>query len=169
MAKSKTTTKSTLLKIEDVDDSLKNIGYINARIKAAEAVMNEQQLTIQQRYEETTRTDREEKLRLEKEIELYCMSNRDAFGNSKLMRLNFGEVAFRLSTASLRTLKGYTWDSVMRMLKKLNMTQYIRTKEEVDKEALKAQLTDTKDFAQIGLTLTQSESFYYEVFEHKIV
>lgn len=169
MAKQKTASKTTLTSFTDVDNNLRLIALNQSFTKKKEAAMNKQMLEIQKRFEEDTREAREQIMAMEKDIELYCNEHRDEFVESKTINLNFGVVSFRLTPPKLTTLRGFTWDTVLALMKKLKLTDYIKISEGVDKEKLKAEITDAKDLATIGLQLAQSEQFYYEVNETPII
>ena len=169
MGNTKTTQKSSLTSWADVDESLRVIALENAAVKKAEARMNEEVLAIQKRHEEETRGAREKVVANEKQIELYCIEHRDEFVGSKTKDLNYGTVSFRNPPAKLTLLHGFTWETVLALLKKLKMDQFVRMKEEVDKDAIKEQLPDAEELAQVGLRLAQNEQFYYETKEVEIV
>jgi phage host-nuclease inhibitor protein Gam len=170
MGKSKTTNRSSLSSWQEVDEKLRVIAINKAFIARKEAEMNKRILEIQKKHEEETRESRDRVTASEKEIELFCQEHRDEFSEVKTKVLNYGLVSFRLTSPKLTTLKGFTWETALKLLKKLNMTNFIRVKEEIDKEAIKTQLSDDpKGLASVGLVITQSESFYYEVFEKEIV
>lgn len=169
MTKQKTATKSNLTSFTDVDNNLRLIAMNQSFTKKKEAEMNKQMLAIQKRFEEDTREAREQVMAMEKDIELYCNEHRDEFVDSKTINLNFGIVSFRLTPPKLTTLRGFTWDTVLALMKKLKLNEYVKISEGVDKEKLKAEITDAKDLATIGLQLAQSEQFYYEVNETPII
>lgn len=165
MAKTKTTQRSTLTTWQDVDNSLREIAEASTTVKKSEAEMNRLTLEIQNRFEQETRETRDKIIAHEKQIELFCIEHRDEFVASKTKELNFGLVSFRMSPPKLTLLRGFTWESVLGLLKKLDMLQFVRTKEEVDRDAIKEQLSEANELAQIGLHLDQKEHFYYEAYE----
>lgn len=169
MAKSKTTNKSSLGAWADVDDRLRVIAINKAFVGNKEAAMNKKLLEIQQAHEEATLAARTNIVAAEKEIEMFCLEHRDEFMIVKTKPLNYGLVSFRLTTPKLNLLKGFTWETALKLFKKLGMTEFVRTKEELDKDAVKAKLTEPRDLAEVGLAITQGETFYYEVFEKAIV
>lgn len=169
MPKTKTIQKTTLTSFQDVDQNLKLIALDKVYINKREAEMNKRVIEMQNKYEEETREARERLMAYEKDIELFCAEHRDEFVESKTITLNFGIVSFRLTTPKLQPLRGNTWEVVLTIIKKLKLTRFIRVKEELDKDAIKAEFTDSRDLAKFGLQLTQSEQFYYEVFEKELV
>lgn len=169
MAKTKTAQKSSLMSWAEVDESLRMIALENAAVKKAEARMNEEVLAIQKRFDEETRAGRDTVTAKEKEIELYCIEHRDEFVGSKTKELNYGIISFRNPPPKLSCLRGFTWETVLALIKKLKMDHFVRIKEEVDKDAIKEQMPDAAELAQIGLKLDQNEQFYYETKEVEIV
>lgn len=169
MAKTKTTTKSSLKSWQDVDEQLRTIAIHKTAIDKSEAEMNRKVLEIQKQHEEQTREARAQVVASEKEIEMYCREHRDEFEKTKTKELNYGIVSFRLGNPELRTLKGFTESAVIKLLRKFGMDRYIRIKESLDKPLIRTELTEQKDLAEIGLVCTQAEQFYYEVKQVEII
>jgi phage host-nuclease inhibitor protein Gam len=169
MAKKKTAQKSSLNSWQEVDECLRSIAEANTTVEKREADMNKRILVIQQSFEQETRDVRDSIVAHEKNVELFCKEHRDEFVPTKTRTLNYGFVSFRNAAPKLSCLRGFTWETVIALMKKLDMTQYIRTKEEVDKDLVKTELTDAADLAQIGLHIDQDEQFYYEVNRAELV
>ena len=89
----------------------------------------------------------------------------ELFKNRKSRELTFGTIGFRVSS-SLRTIKKMTWERVLGVLKERGMTNCIRIKEEVDKEALRTLGPNT--LADVGCKLTQEDAFFYELNEAEL-
>lgn len=69
---------------------------------------------------------------------------------------------FRWGNKTLALLSNrWTWDSVCGSLKAAGMAAFVRTKEEVDKDAVKDQLAESV-LAQHGMRIKQSETFWVE-------
>ena len=72
---------------------------------------------------------------------------------------NFG---FRLGNPTLKALnRKWSPEETMKELRRLGMSDFIRVKEELDKNGLKARLND-EQLASVGLRVCQSESFFVE-------
>lgn len=87
----------------------------------------------------------------------------DLFARVKSFKLTHGTIGYRLGNFALKTVKGITWVRAINLIKD-RLPGYIRTKEEVDKEALladRAKLTPN-DFQRVGLRVEQAEAFYAE-------
>lgn len=69
---------------------------------------------------------------------------------------------FRLGNPTLKPLnKRWTWASVLDAVRAKFKGRFVRTKEELDKEALKAQLDDAQ-LATVGCRIEQREDFFVE-------
>lgn len=87
----------------------------------------------------------------------------ELFSRKKSVALNFGSMGFRAS-ATLKTLKkAITWERVLGMLKEMQFTGCIRTREEVDKDALRQ--LPPESLTLVGCKLVQEDAFYYELAE----
>lgn len=94
----------------------------------------------------------------------YAENHRDDFGKKKSLDFTHGVIGYRTGQPSPKTKKGYTWASVMNLMKEF-MPDYIRLKEEPNKERLLADREDPKVaslFDKIGVYIDQSESFFVE-------
>jgi phage host-nuclease inhibitor protein Gam len=88
-------------------------------------------------------------------------------GKRKSIEFMHGTVGFRTGTPKLAKLKKWTWKMVLAALK-LNTwgLGYVRTKEEIDKEAILAayrqKVLTTEDVTAVGVAVIQEESFFVE-------
>lgn len=89
----------------------------------------------------------------------------ELFKGRKSRELTFGTIGFRVSS-SLRTIKKMTWERVLGVLRERGMTNCIRIKEEVDKEALRTLGPNT--LADVGCKLVQEDGFFYELNETEL-
>lgn len=80
------------------------------------------------------------------------------------MNLLHDTIGFRSGNPKLKSAKGFTWKSILELVKD-RMHNYIRTKEEVAKDKILAD-KDNKDIKQLitqcGIEIVQEESFYIE-------
>ena len=84
----------------------------------------------------------------------------DLFTKKKSVDLTFGAIGYRAST-KLKTASKWTWERVLGALRDGGRRDCIRTKEEVDKEALKA--LSPEQLAQYGVKAVPEDAFYYEL------
>jgi len=157
MSKRVRVASSVLASWDEVDHALAEIGAIDRQIGQLEA---DQQAKIDALKADTkTAADplHTKKVSLELAIQQYCEAHRADFQASKTKRLNFGAVSFRLSTSVVIKRVADT----LAAIKALGLTQCIRTKEELDKEALARLPTDT--LAEVGAGLRTVDAFGYEI------
>ncbi|MGL6022847.1 MAG: host-nuclease inhibitor Gam family protein [Chitinophagaceae bacterium] len=94
-------------------------------------------------------------------VQAYCEEHPELFVKKKSYETAFGTLGFRTGTPKLKTLKGFTWGSVLELCKRA-MPSYIRTSEEVAKDLL---LFDREkvNLAEIGVEVVQEESFFVDL------
>lgn len=97
-------------------------------------------------------------------LQNYAENNRDDFGKLKSIEFSHGTLGFRTGTPALKTMKGFTWASVLTLLK-LRLPQYVRNKEEPAKDKILADRETPllkKNLEKIGLYVDQDETFFVE-------
>lgn len=84
----------------------------------------------------------------------------------KSLEMMHGQIGFRTGTPKLKTILRKTWSQVLDTIKAFGLTQYLRVKEEPNKEALIADITsgalDEADAKKLGVRVDQEESFFVE-------
>jgi phage host-nuclease inhibitor protein Gam len=99
-------------------------------------------------------------------IQIWCEANRHTLTNGgKVKTANFasGEVRWRLAPSSVALKKV---EAVIALLKEKGLQKFIRTKEEVNKDAI---LLAPKEVAGIpGITINQAEEFVIVPYEAKL-
>lgn len=85
--------------------------------------------------------------------------------NRKSIELLHGSLGYRTGMPKLKTLPKWTWDRVLETLRTL-AAQFIRSKEEVNKEGILAAIIDgsldASSARQLGVLMLQEESFFVE-------
>lgn len=98
-------------------------------------------------------------------LQAYALENRDElFSKRKSLETTHGTLGFRTGTPTLKTRKGFTWASVLEMLKEF-LPNYVRTKEEPAKDKLLADREDEEVaalFPKVGVVVVQEETFFVE-------
>jgi phage host-nuclease inhibitor protein Gam len=94
----------------------------------------------------------------------WAEANPADFGPNKSIEMTHGAVGFRTGMPALKTLSGWTWAKVLAAMKNLNLKSYIRTKEEIDKDAILAERKNipTENLRRIGLKIHQDEAFFID-------
>jgi len=148
---------SQLKSWEEVDICLQEIGGIDRQLAVLEAGQNARIDEVKEQTKNAAQPLLDKKTGLELAIKDYCEANRAEFAKVKTKELTFGSVGFRLSTRILIKRVAET----LQALKDLSLTNCIRTKEEPDKEAMKA-LTD-ETLAEVGAGRKTENIFGYEI------
>lgn len=163
----KKTQESTIADWTEANEVLRKIAIQTFNINRLRADMNERIANIEAEYTQEIDVKTIEKISLETNLKLFCEGRRDDFGDKKTKELHFGAVSFRYSTPALRTLKGFTWESVKQLLKnsKRYADEFLRTKIDIDKNAIISAELKPNELAKIGVQISQEENFAYECFE----
>lgn len=145
---------------ESFEEAFAGYNSCTSRLQVLEGKMNEELTAIKEKYDSKIGKLQEEKEDHFEMMQVYCEANPLLFEKKKSMELTHGTVGFRTGTPKLVTLRGFQWAAVFQLVKdKLN--NYVRIKEEVNKELLLAD-RDKIDLSSVGLKVTQDETFYVE-------
>lgn len=98
-------------------------------------------------------------------LQAYAVENQaELFAKKKSLDMAHGTIGFRTGTPKLKTLKGFTWASVLQMVREF-LPGYVRTSEEVAKDKLLADRDEegmSDKMAKCGITVAKDETFYVE-------
>lgn len=142
---------------EDVAEAIAEIGRRQRERDRIQAAMNDELAVIRQRYEEEGQPHKDAIEGLKRGVQLWCEAHRDELtqgGKVKHREFASGEVRWRMRPPSV-TVRGA--GVVIEALKFLGLDRFIRTKEEVNKEAILADPDAVK--AVKGISVAQTEDF----------
>ncbi|MCW7140017.1 host-nuclease inhibitor Gam family protein [Escherichia coli] len=149
---------------EEVSRDIRTLGDIQREALRLETAMNDEVAEITARY-----TPQIENLKKEIKVLLRGFrtgkTNRDELtngGKTKTANLTTGTVSWRLGNPSCSVSRDV--EGVIEMLRRMGLERFIRTKEEVNKEAVLAEPDAVKGIAGIKVN-KGAESFYVEPFE----
>jgi len=95
----------------------------------------------------------------------WAVANPEEFGGKKSLEFLHGMLVFRTGTLSVVQLRGFTEEDSIEILME-NGSEYIRTKEELDREAILRAVSNGEfaadELARCGLKVEQRESFKVE-------
>lgn len=91
----------------------------------------------------------------------WASANTQEFDGKKTLRTIHGDIGWRTGTPALKTLKGWTWDRVLEKLAISGLDRFIRTKAEVDKQAILIE-RDQIELAPLGVQVVQDETFFVD-------
>lgn len=151
---------------ETAVEAIAEIGRSQRERERIQAAMNDELAEIKRRYEEEARPHAEKITGLSAGVQTWCEANRAELtqdGRVKTANLSSGEVRWRTRPPSV-SLKAV--DNVIAALKDMKLTRFIRTKEEVNKEAILAEPEAARHVK--GITIKQGEDFVIVPFETEL-
>ena len=150
---------------EEVSRDIRTLGDIQREALRLDPAMNDEVAEITARYTPQIENLKKEIKVLFKGIQDWCKTNRDELtngGKTKTANLTTGTVSWRLGNPSCSVSRDV--EGVIEMLRRMGLERFIRTKEEVNKEAVLAEPDAVKGIAGIKVN-KGAESFYVEPFE----
>jgi phage host-nuclease inhibitor protein Gam len=161
MPKARTKTAAVTVDVpqsrEAVADAIAAIGRSQRERARIEANMGDAITRIRAEFERQAEPHRLEIERLQKGVHIWCEARRGDLtdgGKNKTHAFATGEVRWRVTPPSV-ALKGV--EAVLKKLREMKLFDLIRTKEEVNKEAILAAPDAVKGIA--GITIEQHEEF----------
>lgn len=149
---------------DQAEDAFADYAAADAKQQRITATMDVAITKIREKYADELNDLQEVKEEAFDKLQAYAESNRDDFGKKKSIEFQHGVLGFRTGTPKLKTRKGYTWASVLGLLK-VHLPGYVRTVEEPAKDRLLAdrEEPDTlKKFTEVGIYVDQDETFFVE-------
>lgn len=153
---------------EDAEGVLRRLAELRMQVRQATAEYNEREQArrAQLTAEITPKNDQIESLELG--LREFVLVHRSEFEKTKHRVLTHGIVGFRTDPPSIKQIKGFTVNAVLKLVKASKWAwRFVRTKEEINKEevlaALQAKDVTPDDLAPLGLQRVQEEQFYYEL------
>lgn len=151
---------------DDAAATIRQIGEVSRTVARLTADMNDEIAAVTHRYQELITPQQERLKEMQSGVQTWCESNRDTLTNSgKVKSYSFitGSVMWRQRPPSC-SVRGA--DAVIDTLKRLGLTRFIRTKDEVNKEAILNEPDGVAGVAGISV-VTGVEDFVIEPFEQE--
>ena len=152
---------------DDVEVAIKQIGDLQRQLEQAAINQNNELASITEKYAPILTALKEQIEPIQTAVQAWCESRRDELtqnGKTKTGSFNTGEVQWRQRPPSV-AIRGV--DSVIEALKTHGLIRFVRTKEEINKEAM---LNEPELAATIaGVTIkTGVEDFVITPFEQEV-
>lgn len=151
---------------DEVAEAIFKIGQHQRQRQIVETAMNDDIAARKAAYETEARPHAEAIAALTQGVATWCEANRASItkdGKVKFHEFATGEVKWRLRPPSA-VIRGA--DAVLAALRHLGLDRFIRTKEEIDKEAVLREPDALKGVR--GVSITQKEDFVVVPFETKL-
>ncbi len=146
-----------------VVSAISQIGSAQRERTRIQAEMNDELAKIKERYELLAEPHNEVITELTAGVQIWCEANRDALtmaGKTKTAAFASGEVRWRMTPPSVSIKKA---ELVLKTLEENGLDRFIRTKQEVNKDAILLEPEAVKNIA--GITISQQEEFVIVPFE----
>jgi phage host-nuclease inhibitor protein Gam len=153
----------------DVGKALFEMAKAQIKIKAAEAEMNDEINAIKKKYDTRTAAARELVTVLSGDIETYCKLNKAEFEKTRSKEFSAGTIGFRNTPPKVVAFaKKFTIAVILGNLKN-QRPEYVRTKEEIDKESIlgayAAKNIDDEQLKALGLKVDNDDQFFINLKE----
>lgn len=151
--------------LAEAEALLGRMGARQRRVEALETEMNERLAAIKAEFEEKAAPITESIEADFVSLQAWAEGQRETLldGRKKSTRLATGELGWRTTPPSVR-ITGK--EKVLEALKEFGLERFIRTKEEPNKEAIKADAAAVENVK--GISITQKEEFWVKPFESQI-
>lgn len=150
---------------DQMETAFADFARADARIQKINATMDVEMARIREKYQDELAKLQDQKDQAFDVLQTYGMENQaELFSKKKSIETVHGIMGFRTGTPKLKTLKGFTWPSVVNLLKEF-LPDYVRTTEEAAKDRLLAdrEVDEVRElFPKVGITVVQDETFYVE-------
>lgn len=150
---------------DQMETAFADFARADARIQKINATMDVEMTRIREKYQDELAKLQDQKDKAFDILQTYGVENQEAlFSKKKSIETVHGIMGFRTGTPKLKTLKGFTWPSVVNLLKEF-LPSYVRTSEEAAKDRLLAdrEVEEVRElFPKVGITVVQDETFYVE-------
>ncbi len=151
--------------------AIHEIGNAQRERTRIEAAMNDEIAAVKARFEELAQPWKEKIQSLREGVQIFCEANRESLtqgGKVKFASFTTGEVKWRFTPPGVSVKQALM---TMELLARKGFSRFLRTKVEVNKEAILAETDAAKLLAEAGIagiTITQREEFVIEPFETKL-
>ncbi len=160
--------KPVMLKDMDaLNNAMTSLALLQAQYDKQEAALNAK---IERLREDFNRATSEQCLRMDAlrtQIQDFCALNKNLFETTRSKDFTSGTVGFRNNPPKVAFLnRKYNTKTVLELIRRL-FSNYIRTKEEIDKETILVDYSqkriDDAQLAAMGLKVDQDETFYIDL------
>lgn len=165
MAKRINISNPTLATRADAETALGDIRQLTLERSRIALAIEVKKKSIDDQYSERLGEIDQTILAKSEQLKVWATANPSDFGGKKSLAMTHGSIGFRLGNPQLKTLPKWTFKKAFEAIKAAGLRKFIRTKEELDKEAVLASARDKKaplSIAEYGLRVFQAEPFFVE-------
>lgn len=151
---------------DQVTAAIREIGELQRQIVRTSTEMNDELAAVKERYEAQAQPLQARIDALTQGLQIWAEANRDRItqhGKTKTVAFPSGELNWRTRPPSVRVTGA---EAVLDILRRMGLGRFIRSKEEVNKEAI---LNEPKAVANVpGISIQQGEDFVVTPFEAEL-
>ena len=151
--------------MQQVEQWMAEVAMADAAERKLTAQMDAELTKVREKYAAALEAEQRRKTLAEEELASWAGLNKEAFGAKRSLKLVHGIMGWRLGTPALKLRSRIKSDMAFEKVKRF-YPEYIRTKEEVNKEAILAAYAgkqmDDDTLAACGYQVRQEERFYVE-------
>ncbi len=151
---------------EDAQKASETFALQQNRLSKVEAKMNEDINKVKSKYQDDINEIKENIEEPMQVLEVYANEQKGTWGKKKSFEFLHSVIGFRTGTPSVAKSKKVTWDFITEQMAKVkDMLGFVRTKQELNKEAILAEEDEAvlkrlkEDFY---IEIEQKESFYIQ-------
>ncbi len=163
--------KSTeVISPEQAERFMTQYAKASTELKKIEAKIEKATQKVVEGYQESIDDLKSQQAEAFEKLEVFCEANPDLFADRKSFEMSTGRVGYQTGNPKLTTMKGFTWASVVPLVKS-KLKDFLRTKVEIDKASLLSKRDDAaivKKMNACGIEVVQDETFYVESFETEL-
>lgn len=154
---------------EDMEAAIRELCFTSVRLDETTARMNEALARVREQFEPELAALQQTHDELFDQANAWADAHPDEFATRKSITLVHGTMGYRTGQPALKTIRGQTWDSVLAFLK-VNLPQYIRVVQEVDREALISdrETLGDENLKTLGMRVDQAERFFIDLNKEEI-
>jgi phage host-nuclease inhibitor protein Gam len=173
MRKSRAKKKTVVppLNAAEADRVLAKYALAHAKREQINAEMDEKFTKIREQYAADLQDATETVNENFQKLQMYYEVKPELFKKRKSIETAHGLIGFRTGTPKLKTLKGYTWAAVLKLLQSKKAIDFLRTKEEPAKDLLLAKRDDaaTKTLmTEVGIEVVQDDTFFIDLKKEEV-
>lgn len=159
--------------LEEAQEASQKFTDNATRLAEIEAKMNRAINNFKTKYQDEITQLKEGQVEPIAILTVYATEQRKTWGKRKSLELLHSIIGFRTGMPKVTKNKKFTWEGITEMVKEL-FPEYVRSVDELDKEAIIALSKDTEDedFKEIKekcfIDVVQDETFFVEVKKEEI-
>lgn len=154
-------TATVIANLEQADAALQELAAIERQIGEIEDRMNAVIDAAKAEADAASAHLRGRKAALAAALTAYATHHKEGlFAKARTVALTFGSLSWRRSS-ELKPAPKHTWGGILAKIKQLGLTEGVRTKEEVDREALRQWSAERLEL--VGACLVDKDTFGYEL------